>query len=154
MKSIHSWFEEYAVSHQNHTNKLIHWICVPLIFWSLVLMASSLPAPFKFLEPAYLHWGLYLIIPIIFFYIRLSPPLSIGIIIFSVICIQLTAIVYYIPISNWVVGLVIFAAAWVGQFVGHKIEGKKPSFLKDIQFLLIGPAWLLSFIYNRLGIRY
>jgi len=48
----------------------------------------------------------------------------------------------------------IFLVAWVGQFYGHRIEGKKPSFLKDLQFLMIGPAWLLHFIYRKAGIRY
>ena len=57
-------------------------------------------------------------------------------------------------VSLWVLSLAIFVLAWVGQFIGHKIEGKKPSFLKDLQFLLIGPAWLLSFIYKKLNIRY
>ena len=50
--------------------------------------------------------------------------------------------------------LMIFIVAWIGQFIGHKIEGKKPSFFQDLQFLLIGPAWLLSFIYDKLGIKY
>ena len=47
----------------------------------------------------------------------------------------------------------IFTIAWTGQFLGHKIEGKKPAFFKDLQFLLIGPLWLLSFIYNKLNIK-
>ena len=46
----------------------------------------------------------------------------------------------------------LFAVAWVGQFVGHQIEGKKPSFLKDLQFLLVGPAWLLHFVYRKVGL--
>jgi len=54
--------------------------------------------------------------------------------------------------TAWIVAAVLFVAAWVGQFWGHKVEGKKPSFFKDVQFLLIGPAWLLSFIYKRVGI--
>ena len=56
--------------------------------------------------------------------------------------------------SLWQMSLLIFAVAWVGQFVGHKIEGKKPSFLEDLQFLLIGPAWLLHFIYKKIGVQY
>ena len=59
-----------------------------------------------------------------------------------------------IPLSLWKISLFVFTIAWIGQFVGHKIEGKKPSFFQDIQFLLIGPAWLLSFIYNKYGIKY
>jgi len=31
MKTIEEWFEEYGESHQNKTNKIIHWICVPTI---------------------------------------------------------------------------------------------------------------------------
>jgi uncharacterized membrane protein YGL010W len=54
----------------------------------------------------------------------------------------------------WQVCLALFIVAWIFQFIGHKIEGKKPSFFKDLQFLLIGPAWLLSFIYQKVGIRY
>ena len=50
--------------------------------------------------------------------------------------------------------LLIFIIAWVGQFIGHKIEGQKPSFFEDIQFLLIGPAWIISFIYKKMGIKY
>ena len=52
-----------------------------------------------------------------------------------------------------VASLIIFAVAWVGQFIGHKIEGKKPSFLEDVQFLLVGPAWLLHFIYRKVGVK-
>ena len=48
----------------------------------------------------------------------------------------------------------VFVVAWIGQFIGHKIEGQKPSFFQDLQFLLIGPAWLLSFIYKKIGVKY
>ena len=61
----------------------------------------------------------------------------------------------YIPIdglARW--ASVLFVAAWVFQFAGHEVEGRKPSFFKDLQFLLIGPAWLMHFIYRRLGIPY
>jgi len=54
----------------------------------------------------------------------------------------------------WQVCLVIFIISWTGQFIGHKIEGKKPSFLDDIKFLLIGPIWLLHFILKKLSVRY
>ena len=53
-----------------------------------------------------------------------------------------------------IVSLTMFFIAWILQFIGHKIEGKKPSFIKDIQFLLIGPAWLLGFIYKKIGIKF
>ena len=60
----------------------------------------------------------------------------------------------YFATPLWRISLYIFVIAWIGQFIGHKIEGKKPSFFQDLQFLLIGPAWLLSFFYNKIGIKY
>jgi uncharacterized membrane protein YGL010W len=53
----------------------------------------------------------------------------------------------------WLVSIIIFVSAWIGQFIGHKIEGQKPSFMDDLQFLLIGPAWLMSFIYKKFGVK-
>jgi uncharacterized membrane protein YGL010W len=59
-----------------------------------------------------------------------------------------------VDVSLWIIALVIFVAAWAGQFYGHKVEGKKPSFLKDLQFLLIGPAWLMHFLFEKWGVNY
>jgi len=76
----------------------------------------------------------------------------------AIVCTIVLWLVYLVDTTIetplWLVCLIVFVLAWVGQFYGHKVEGKKPSFLKDLQFLLIGPAWLLGFIYRKLGIPY
>ena len=78
--------------------------------------------------------------------------------IISVVLIKVNQLLIEYCISNsWNAGLVlflIFVIAWIGQFVGHKIEGKRPSFFEDLQFLLIGPAWLLHFVYKKMGVSY
>ena len=90
----------------------------------------------------------------------LSPKLTIGMVIFSILCLFLTnwienkILTDNLDISLWIISVSIFVFSWIIQFIGHKIEGKKPSFLKDVQFLLIGPAWLMHFIYQKLNIRY
>jgi uncharacterized membrane protein YGL010W len=58
------------------------------------------------------------------------------------------------PAPLWSICIALFVATWIGQFIGHAIEGKRPSFLKDLQFLMIGPLWLLADAYRRLGIRF
>jgi uncharacterized membrane protein YGL010W len=73
---------------------------------------------------------------------------------FGLLCLFLARIIAGTGSPLWMVSIIIFAVAWIGQFYGHKVEGKKPSFFKDLQFLLIGPAWLMHFIYKRLGIPY
>ena len=148
MKTREEWFSEYGESHRNPTNKLIHWICVPLIFYSVIALLSSIPNDLFIKitgdsDGIIWHWGTVAVILSLFFYLWLSPVLTIGMAFFSSFCISVILMLRTVGISPLPSAIVIFAIAWVGQFYGHKLEGKKPSFLKDMLFLLIGPAWLL-----------
>lgn len=149
MQTANDWFSAYGQSHQNTTNKVIHWLCVPIIFFSIFALLYSIP-----LGNPYLNVATLLMIPVFIFYIRLSFPLFVGVFLFTLACwyasMQIDFSVYSLP----TIAVILFVIAWIGQFIGHKIEGKKPSFIDDIKFLLIGPAWLIHFIYKRLGIKY
>jgi len=152
MRALQDWLNEYGESHQNRTNKVIHWICLPLIIFSLILMLWAIPVP-DFMMKGGLNWGYVALWGVIGYYFFLSPPLGIGMMVVLLIMIYLAnTLMHTSNYAIWKVGLVIFVTAWIGQFIGHRIEGKKPSFLKDIQFLLIGPLWLLQFIYKKIGL--
>ncbi len=156
-KSIDTWFNEYGESHQNSTNKLLHWICIPLIMFSTLGLLWALGKSLNQLLglPPWGNIALLVIVLSLIWYMRRSIALTIGMTLLTAV--MVAAILYVeqsAPIPLWQFSLAVFAVSWVGQFIGHKIEGKKPSFFKDLQFLLIGPAWLLGFIYRRLSISY
>jgi len=159
-KTINQWFAEYGESHQNPVNKRFHFICVPTIFFSLIGLLYLVPL--KFISTNlnsgqnifYNLAGIVILLTFIF-YVRLSFAVAFGMLTVSVLSLWLNHLIDasgVIPL--WQFSVVIFVLAWIGQFYGHKIEGKKPSFFKDLQFLLIGPAWVLSFIYRKFGIKY
>ena len=150
MKPIEQWIEEYGESHQNPTNKAIHWVCVPLIMLSLLALISIIPFPIK--NYSLLNWTMIFLLFAVIFYLRLSISVAIGMLLIAIGMIASINWIKLIDGEVWRLSLAIFIIAWIGQFIGHKIEGKKPSFFEDIQFLLIGPAWLLSFIYKKIGI--
>ena len=160
MKTMQQWFHEYGLSHQNPTNKLIHWICVPLIFFSITGLLASIPSgALQQLFPApvqpYIHFGTVLLLLGLLFYLRLSVAMFLGMALVSAAVLwAVHAVEAASGTPLWLICLVVFVLAWVGQFYGHRVEGKKPSFLKDLQFLLVGPGWLLGFIYRKLGIPY
>jgi uncharacterized membrane protein YGL010W len=153
MKTIHNWLDEYGESHKNNLNKLIHWICVPAIYFSIVCFLSVVKFPFIIMGYT-LNLSAIIILLVLLYYAKLSPSLMVGMFLFSAICLFAASLIEIAGISVWLFSSIVFAAAWVGQFYGHKVEGKKPSFLKDIQFLMIGPAWLLSFLYKKMGIKF
>jgi uncharacterized membrane protein YGL010W len=153
MKTINQWLAEYGESHQNPTNKTVHWICVPLIFFSVVGLLFSIKLSFFSLGDIQGNVALIVLAFTLIYYFTLSKSLTVGLLLFTSLCVYLAHLIEqsgFAPL--WQVSITVFVLAWIGQFWGHKVEGKKPSFLKDIQFLMIGPAWLMSFIYQRLGI--
>lgn len=159
MRKIDNLLSEYGESHQNPTNKLIHWICVPLIFFSLMGLIASIPSGVlssAFGEGSmYANWAAVVLALALIYYITLSFPLTIGMFLFALACLFFINQLVLLNIAPlWLVSLGIFVAAWIGQFYGHKVEGKKPSFFKDVQFLMIGPAWLMHFIYKKIGMPY
>ncbi len=155
MSTIHALLDEYGESHQNKTNKTIHWICVPSIMVSLIGLLWAIPVPALTDISPFLNIGTIFISLAFIYYIVLSIPLTLGMVMVALGMVVANYFIAQVAGSYmWLVSIGIFAVAWVGQFIGHNIEGKKPSFLKDLQFLLIGPMWLLSFIYRQLGIKY
>lgn len=160
MRKIDQLLEEYGASHKNATNKFIHWICVPLIFFSIVGLIWSIPHSLVgeligWPNNPFANWATAMIVIVLIYYMTLSIPLMAGMTIFSFGCLYLANTLEQMNFAPlWAISVGVFVAAWIGQFYGHKVEGKKPSFLKDVQFLLIGPAWLMHFIYKQLGIPY
>lgn len=156
IKTMQDWLDSYGVSHKNSTNKTIHWICVPAIFVSIIGLMSGVDLSlFGFEMMAYTHLGSLFLIFGLLFYLRLSIVMTIGMaLVSSVALFFVNWMNTKFPDSHLWIYLSIFIMAWIGQFVGHKIEGAKPSFFDDLKFLLIGPAWLLSFIFKKIGVKY
>lgn len=159
MRKIDLLLEEYGESHQNSTNKLIHWICVPVIFWSITALLWKVKLGFIIPETDIeLNATMIALVAVAIYYLLLSPSLMMGMFLFSIVCVgityQLEQMEETSDLKLWIIALSAFVIAWIFQFVGHKIEGKKPSFFKDLQFLLVGPAWLMHFIFKRVGLYY
>lgn len=139
MKSLQVWLDNYGNDHQNRKNQIIHKICVPAIFFAVVGLLHLIP-----FEIFKVSLGDIIIAMAMGWYLFL------GIKAFTLMFVQLaicrTAVVFMtisLGVSNTVSILIgIFIVAWIGQFYGHHIEGRKPSFLTDLQYLMIGPLWV------------
>ena len=142
MRKLDSWLTEYSLSHKNKINGVIHLFCVPLILFATIGILYSIPVPQILLNYNF-NWSYLAIVVVLIFYLRL------GVIPYIIMLTQIIIILFICSIivmqqkSLFMISVIIFVLAWVGQFIGHKIEGEKPSFFKDLQFLLIGPLWIV-----------
>jgi len=156
MRTVQQWLIEYGDSHRHATNKALHWVCVPVIVWCIIGLLWTLPTPraFRAVSPD-VNWAGISVVVAIAYYALLSVRLALGAgVVFVAMLWSIDSLDRFgaLRLSALCIGL--FLVAWVGQFIGHAIEGKRPSFFKDIQFLLIGPLWLLADAYRRMGIRF
>jgi uncharacterized membrane protein YGL010W len=155
MRTVTEWLAEYGDSHRHPTNERLHWLCVPVIVLCVLGFLWALPVPAAVAGASpWLNWATLAIGAGLAYYATLSPRLALGMLPVMAAMAWLLARLDTLATPLWLICAVAFVLAWIGQFVGHAIEGRRPSFFKDLQFLLIGPLWLLSFVYRRLGLRY
>jgi uncharacterized membrane protein YGL010W len=155
MRSVYQWFGEYGESHSHPVNELLHFLCVPPIVLSVMGFIWAIPVPDALAAKSiWLNWATLAVALAIPYYFMLSAPLGVGASIALVAMLFMVSWLDTLAWPLWATCLVIFVVGWIGQFLGHAKEGRRPSFFKDLQFLLIGPLWLLSHLYRRLGIRF
>ena len=140
-RKVDQLLAHYGESHRNPKNELIHFIAIPAIMFSILGMLYSLH-PYA----AYAFVGASMV-----YYARLSLVFLVTMALGSVAMFALVMALgpLLLPLS---VG--IFVVAWIFQFIGHKIEGKKPSFFEDLQYLWVGPLFVLSKLFEKLGVRW
>ena len=141
-RPIDALLATYAQSHRHPTNEAIHCVCVPAIVFSLLGLLWAL-------HP----WlALGVVGASLLYYARLSMPFMVGMLAMSA---AMLAVLAWLPAQQLaLVCAIVFVAAWIGQSIGHRIEGVKPSFFDDLRYLLIGPLFVLGFAYRRLGVAY
>lgn len=153
-RPVDRWFSSYSGDHQNVINQKIHLVAVPAILWTVVALLWCIPVFGTWFKSGI--WSALAMFAAWMFYNRMSRSLGLG---------MLAIFIAMAWLTRWLEGLLglrnlfwlalgMFVVAWIAQFIGHKLEGRKPSFLTDLTYLLIGPAWVLAKFYRVMGWRY
>ena len=154
LRPIDRWFQNYSGDHRNETNQLIHVVAVPAILWSVVALLWCIPVFGTLFKSGI--WAALAMFGAWMFYNRLSRRIGLGMLVvfFTMGCLcRLLEQRFGLQFLLWL-AIGVFVVAWIAQFIGHKIEGKKPSFFTDVVYLLIGPIWVLAKFYRKMGWKY
>jgi uncharacterized membrane protein YGL010W len=155
MSHLERLLGEYAADHQHPFNQLMHRVCVPAIVVSVFGLLWSVPVPAAVHGASpYVNWATVVLVAVLAWYLRLSARLGAGMVLAGAAALLAVAGLARLPGPLWVASGGLFVVAWIGQFIGHAVEGKRPSFLRDLRFLLVGPLWLLAGLYRRIGLDY
>jgi uncharacterized membrane protein YGL010W len=153
-RPVDRWLGNYSEDHRHPTNIALHHVCVPLIVWSVVAFVWVIPVPPGIGQPGL--WAALGMVGTLGWYLRLSRPLGLAMVAVFVLLGAITHVLYGLLGAAQLLSLAIlvFVVAWIGQFIGHRIEGKRPSFFTDLVYLLVGPLWIVAKALRRLGIAY
>jgi uncharacterized membrane protein YGL010W len=153
MRTMQDWLDSYSNDHQNPTNRLFHWFCVPPIVWAVIALLWTIPVPASLFRPGTV--AVAVMVLAFYWYWKHSHRLAIALLIAFALLGLLTNLLYYRlgGASLCYLAIGVFVVAWIGQFIGHQFEGRRPSFLTDLSYLLIGPAWLMAKLLRGLGFK-
>jgi len=153
MRTMQDWLDSYSADHRNPVNQRLHWLCVPPIVWTVVALLWTVPVPSAWARPG--AWAVLAMFLAFVWYYRLSRRLGLALLVAFALLALFTGWLYgALGAANlrWL-AVGVFVLAWIGQFVGHAFEGRRPSFFTDLSYLLVGPAWLMEKLLRRLGFR-
>lgn len=153
-RPVDRFLGNYSEDHRNPTNQVVHWICVPLIVWTVVALLWLVPVPAALGRQGF--WAAAAMVVALMFYLKLSRPLALAMFVAFAALAAITWLLHGVLGDRGLLwaAIAVFVAAWIAQFIGHRIEGKRPSFLTDLVYLLIGPLWLVSKLFRRFGWAY
>lgn len=153
-RPVDRFLGNYSEDHRNPTNQVVHWICVPLIVWTVVALLWLVPVPTALGRQGF--WAAAAMVVALMFYLKLSRPLALAMFLAFAALAAITWLLHGVLGDRGLLwaAIAVFVAAWIAQFIGHRIEGKRPSFLTDLVYLLIGPLWLVSKLFRRFGWAY
>lgn len=154
MRTMQSWLDSYSSDHQNRTNQRLHWLCVPLIVWSAIALLWAIPVPPPFFRPG--AWAVLMMVAAFYWYWKHSRRLAAALLLAFVVLALITNLLFFQlgPTRLCLLAVGVFVVAWIGQFLGHRYEGRRPSFFTDLSYLLIGPAWLMAKLLRKLGVQH
>lgn len=140
------WFAAYSADHQHPLNQRLHTWCVPAIVWSITALLYVIPASF----PGLVSW-LFAGAALLFWWATMPMRVSVMVTVFMVVVYGLT-LWLHVALGTQallILAIAVFVIAWIGQFIGHHVEGKRPSFFTDLVYLMIGPPWVLVKLLGR-----
>lgn len=154
MRTMQSWLSGYSADHKNPINQIFHWLCVPPIVWALIALLWIIPVPTSILRPG--AWSVLVMVLAFVWYWKHSHRLATALLIAFAVLGVITYVLFNALGSTGLrnLAIVVFVLAWIGQFIGHYYEGHRPSFLTDLSYLLIGPAWLMAKFLRKLGFKH
>ncbi len=151
MQTLDRLFANYAADHQHPLNQRLHVVCVPLITWCVVALLFCVPLPQGLPSGSV---ALLALVPAAAWWLHLSRRMGLGLLLLMALALaSCRALMSVLGVGGLAaLASALFVLAWIGQFLGHHVEGRRPSFLTDLVYLLVGPLWVWAKLHRRLGL--
>ncbi len=155
MSRLQRLLSEYGACHAHPVNQAVHWLFVPVIMFGVVGLFWALPVPGALAGlPAWANWGTAFAAACMVYYAALSRPLALGMLVVLAALLPAVGWASTLETPLWRLCAGLLAVSLAAQLAGHRVEGRRPAFFRDVEFILVGPLWLLAKLYQRLGLRY
>jgi|ERR1700746_613262 uncharacterized membrane protein YGL010W len=142
----------YAQYHRDPYNCATHYVGIPMLFLAVILPLEALRVHTGRHE---IPLAIILTLPAIMGWIWLD--LGVGATLFAILCplfVVSELVVRHGFALTWWTTAILFGIGWLFQLLGHStFEHRRPAFVDDLSFTLIGPMFVAAKLLVSLGLR-
>ena len=149
---FHRQLASYAQCHRDPHNCATHFVGIPMLFLAVILPLQALPVRIGQHEvPLAIVLSLPAIVGWLWLDLRLGAAL---LLLLCPLFIAAALIVRHGHVLTWCSAAVLFVVGWAFQLVGHAVfECRRPAFVDDLSYALIGPMFVVAKLLVSLGLR-
>ena len=152
MKSLNEQLMTYQQQHTNKLNRLTHYVGIPLIIFSLLMLLNWISIDIATKWQISFAWIFLIATAVYYFLLNIRLAIVATVLLIVMLFIAAWFAKPTPTIFSGSLFLILFIGGWVLQFVGHFFEKQKPAFFFSAKQLLIGPLFVLLEALTALGV--
>jgi uncharacterized membrane protein YGL010W len=153
--TVDDWADEFGRLRSSGPQAVAAWLGIPLVIASLLGLLWIAPAPTVLTDasPA-INLATLFIMAAFVYYCILSIRLALGGLVFLLAAATPSALLEHASVPTGLLAGAVFAASFAWQLLETRRATGRFEILRNLQYVMLGPIWLLRAVFRRAGVEY
>jgi uncharacterized membrane protein YGL010W len=153
--TVDEWADQFGRLRASAPSALSAWLGIPIVITALIGLLWAIPVPDILTDASpVINAATLFIMASFVYYCILSIPLAIGGLLFLISAAIPSAWLDQTEQPLWPVAAGVFVIAFAWQLTETRRATGRLLVLRNLQYVMLGPIWLLRGLYRRAGLRY
>jgi len=153
--TLDDWADRYGQLHPEGACSAAAWLSITVLVASLLGLLGSLPVPAPLqAQQLVINWATMLLMAAFVYYCMLSLRIAVAGLVYLAAAATPGIWLELRGLPVWPLALGTFIPAFVWQLEMTRRATGRVRVLRNLQYLMLGPVWLLRAVFRRAGLAY